>query len=142
MLLASRTEDPRPVLFADDAGERSPDSLADDHHGFYWTEGLRGLGWCRDGVPTLKGGSTIGIPSPPAIWRRQAEPGEKFVTPGIATAGVCRVSRRVDGTGSDWSPWWGPAGRWWGTPVRSGCRLGSDGDSSNRVHGTPRLDNR
>ena len=51
MLLASRTEDPRPVLFADDAGERSPDSLADDHHGFYWTEGLRGLGWCRRRSP-------------------------------------------------------------------------------------------
>ena len=30
-------------------------------------EGLRGLGWAVDAVPTLKGGSTIGIPSPPAI---------------------------------------------------------------------------
>ena len=36
--------------------------------GFYWTEGLRGLGWAVDSVPTLKGGSSIGIPSPPAIW--------------------------------------------------------------------------
>ena len=36
--------------------------------GFYWTEGTRGLGWAVDAVPTLKGGSTIGIPSPPAIW--------------------------------------------------------------------------
>ena len=39
--------------------------------GFYWTEGLRGLGWAVDAVPTLKGGSTIGIPSPPAIWDPQ-----------------------------------------------------------------------
>ena len=36
-------------------------------HGFYWTEGTRGLGWAADAVPTLKNGSTIGIPSPPAI---------------------------------------------------------------------------
>jgi DNA (cytosine-5)-methyltransferase 1 len=35
--------------------------------GFYWTEGSRGLGWAIDAVPTLKGGSTIGIASPPAI---------------------------------------------------------------------------
>ena len=43
-------------------------SYNEDSYGFYWTEGLRGLGWCRDGVPTLKGGSTIGIPSAPAVW--------------------------------------------------------------------------
>jgi hypothetical protein len=24
-----------------------------------WTEGTRGLGWARDAVPTLKGGSTV-----------------------------------------------------------------------------------
>ncbi|MGH8994914.1 MAG: DNA cytosine methyltransferase [Acidimicrobiales bacterium] len=86
ILLASRTEDPRGVLFADDTGERDESLLADDAFGFYWTEGLRGLGWCRDGVPTLKGGSTIGIPSPPGIWLPEAEAGERFVTPGITTA--------------------------------------------------------
>ena len=37
-------------------------------HGFYWTEGNRGLGWADDAVPPLKSGSTLGIPSPPAIW--------------------------------------------------------------------------
>jgi len=36
-------------------------------HGFYWTEGQGGLGWAVDAVPTLKNGSTIGIPSPPAV---------------------------------------------------------------------------
>jgi DNA (cytosine-5)-methyltransferase 1 len=68
ILLASKTGDPRPVLFADDAGERETAFSRDLLCGFYWTEGLRGLGWAVDAVPTLKGGSTIGIPSPPAIW--------------------------------------------------------------------------
>lgn len=35
--------------------------------GFYWTEGNRGIGWADDAVPTVKGGSSLGIPSPPAI---------------------------------------------------------------------------
>lgn len=86
LLLASRSEDPRGVLFADDAGERPQEALAEDAWGFYWTEGLRGLGWCRDGVPTLKGGSTIGIPSPPAVWLPGNAEGYQFLTPGIATA--------------------------------------------------------
>lgn len=37
-------------------------------YGFYWTEGWRGLGWVRNGVPPIKGGSGLGIPSPPALW--------------------------------------------------------------------------
>mgnify|MGYP001172151239 CR=1 FL=1 len=37
-------------------------------YGFYWTEGRWGIGWAKEGVPPIKGGSTIGIPSPPAIW--------------------------------------------------------------------------
>src|SRR5579862_2337426 len=48
ILLASRDDDPRPVLFADEAGEpleRKPAGLA---CGFYWTEGIRGLGWAVD----------------------------------------------------------------------------------------------
>lgn len=73
ILLASRKEDPRPVLFSDDEGvDHLDDSVGqvDPHraYGFYWTEGLRGLGWTRSGVPTIKGGSTVGIPSPPAVW--------------------------------------------------------------------------
>jgi DNA (cytosine-5)-methyltransferase 1 len=68
ILLASRTEDPRPVLFGSEAGVEHTVFTNDQLCGFYWTEGLRGLGWAVDAVPTLKGGSTIGIPSPPAIW--------------------------------------------------------------------------
>jgi DNA (cytosine-5)-methyltransferase 1 len=86
LLVASRQEDPRTVLFADDAGEPDDGLFRTDAHGFYWTEGLRGLGWAKDAVPTLKGGSTIGIPSPPAVWIRDRQPGTAIVTPGIADA--------------------------------------------------------
>lgn len=57
LLVASREEDPRTVLFADDAGEPDNAQLRADAYGFYWTEGLTGLGWAKDAVPTLKGGS-------------------------------------------------------------------------------------
>ena len=69
ILIASKTEDPRTVLFADDAEPFDPGFSPNRWCGFYWTEGSRGLGWAVDAVPTLKGGSTIGIPSPPAIWK-------------------------------------------------------------------------
>ncbi|MFC5000841.1 DNA cytosine methyltransferase [Dactylosporangium cerinum] len=83
IMVASKQADPRGVLFADDAKEPAEDWFADDVFGFYWTEGLRGLGWARDALPTLKGGSTIGIPSPPALWVRDAPIGRAIVTPGI-----------------------------------------------------------
>ena len=86
ILLASRTEDPRTVLFADDAGEPPLNRYRDDAFGFYWTEGLRGLGWAVDATPTLKGGSTIGIPSPPAIWIPGARAGERVVVPDVEVA--------------------------------------------------------
>jgi DNA (cytosine-5)-methyltransferase 1 len=37
-------------------------------YGFYWTEGKRAVGWAPDAVPTVKGGSGLSIPSPPAIF--------------------------------------------------------------------------
>jgi DNA (cytosine-5)-methyltransferase 1 len=86
ILLASATEDPRRVLFADDAGERPETDLKDDAFGFYWTEGRGGLGWAQDAVPTLKGGSTVGIPSPPAIWVPGAPDERLFVTPTVEDA--------------------------------------------------------
>jgi len=97
IILASRTEDPRPVLFADDVEERADASLRDDAFGFYWTEGLRGLGWCRDGVPTLKGGSTIGIASPPAVWLPNARNGERIVKPTVT------VGERMQGFPAGWT---------------------------------------
>ncbi len=94
ILIASKTEDPRTVLFADDAKPFDPAFSADRWCGFYWTEGSRGLGWAVDGVPTLKGGSTVGIPSPPAIWKPKT--GE-IVTPGINDA------ERLQGFVADWT---------------------------------------
>jgi DNA (cytosine-5)-methyltransferase 1 len=107
LLLASRSNDPRPVLFADDAGEpeeRDPFGLA---CGFYWTEGIRGLGWAVDAVPTLKGGSAIGIPSPPAIWMPDGLVG----TPDV------RDAERLQGFPADWTVIDGPV-----TTRRAGAR--------------------
>lgn len=83
LFLASRDLDPRQVLLSDDAGP-PPSTGADESSsfGFYWTEGTRGLGWAEDAVPTLKGGSSIGIPSPPAIWLANGD----IVTPHIDDA--------------------------------------------------------
>jgi len=86
ILVASVDLDPRDVLFSDDAGSPQDEILADDAFGFYWTEGRSGLGWAKDAVPTLKGGSTIGIPSPPAVWVPNAVVGRKFVKPSIEDA--------------------------------------------------------
>src|SRR5690606_8558236 len=54
LMVASKYEDPRRVLFTDDA-HRPPETSEWRSGGFYWTEGLRGLGWAEDAVPTLKG---------------------------------------------------------------------------------------
>lgn len=86
IFLASRTLDPRAVLFADDEGEPGPEWFSDETCGFYWTEGVRGLGWARDAVPTLKGGSTIGIPSQPGIWNPSAPLGRRIVLPVVEEA--------------------------------------------------------
>jgi DNA (cytosine-5)-methyltransferase 1 len=69
ILVASRgqRDEPNQVLFADSQTEPN-DPTAADAYGFYWTEGNNGIGWGVDCVPTLKGGSKFGIPSPPAIW--------------------------------------------------------------------------
>ena len=93
--LASRTEDPRTVLFADEAGPVD-EPVLNGHPvacGFYWTEGTRGLGWAVDAVPTLKGGSTIGIPSAPAILM----PSGEVVTPDI------RDAERLQGFPANWT---------------------------------------
>lgn len=100
VLLASRTEDPRTVLYADDATPDLPGLEAAELRdcGFYWTEGVRGLGWAVDAVPTLKGGSTIGIASPPAVRRRAGyDEGLGVVTPGLADA------ERLQGFESGWT---------------------------------------
>lgn len=123
--------DPASVLLADEA---EPQLAATDldarAHGFYWTEGVRGLGWAPDAIPTLKNGSTIGIASPPAILL----PNGRVVTPDI------RDAERLQGFPADWtkiaetvgrsSLRWSLVGNAVSVPVAEwlGRRLASPGD--------------
>jgi len=95
LFVATTTDaDPADVLLVDDVDVRPPRTgLATHAHGFYWTEGVRGLGWAPDGVPTLKNGSTLGIPSPPAILL----PNGTIITPDI------RDAERLQGFDADWT---------------------------------------
>lgn len=94
LLVASRTEDPGTVLFSDDKPlERPRSAIGSIAHGFYWTEGRGGLGWAADSIPTLKNGSAIGIPSPPAILL----PDGKVVKPDLLDA------ERLQGFEADWT---------------------------------------
>lgn len=83
IMLASCTDDPKSVLFADDAAPLDETTLASDAFGFYWTEGRAGVGWARDATPTLKGGSAVGIPSPPAVWLPEATGDPQFIVPSV-----------------------------------------------------------
>jgi DNA (cytosine-5)-methyltransferase 1 len=85
------------VLFAEDHGPHEPRLLLDSACGFYWTEGLRGLGWAVDAVPTLKGGSSVGIPSPPGVWRRGVGDGPAIITPDV------RDAERLQGFAAGWT---------------------------------------
>lgn len=93
ILLASKSEDPREVLFHGDEGEPEAPDESDVACGFYWTEGVRGLGWAVDAIPTLKGGSGLGIPSPPAIH---------FPDGFIGTPSV-RDAERLQGFPANWT---------------------------------------
>jgi DNA (cytosine-5)-methyltransferase 1 len=140
IMLASKTEDPAPVLLSQVA--RSNEQL--DHTGkacgFYWTEGLRGLGWAVDAVPTLKGGSTVGIPSPPAIW----------LPDGSIKAPDLRDVERLQGFEANWTapavddpnrrngPRWKLVGNAVSVPLAEwvGRRI-AEGTGDSVPHGTP-----
>lgn len=94
-LVASRSDvAPEDVLLADDVDAPKTETTLETHaHGFYWTEGNRGLGWAPDAVPTLKNGSTVGIPSPPAVLL----PCGNVVKPDI------RDAERLQGFPEDWT---------------------------------------
>jgi len=94
IVMASRQGDPRAVLLSEDAGEREAQPLSKPWCGFYWTEGNSGTGWAVNAVPPLKGGSRVGIPSPPAIWVPQAG---RIVTLDI------RDAERLQGFPPDWT---------------------------------------
>ncbi len=94
ILLASREVDPRPVLFEEDAVPVEQRFEAGAWCGFYWTEGFRGLGWAVEAVPTLKGGSALGIPSAPGIWNSAKN---EIGTPDL------RDAERLQGLPADWT---------------------------------------
>ena len=94
LIVCSRKSDPRAVLFADDAGPPCSHDRDGSPRGFYWTEGRSGIGWARNAVPPLKGGSALGIPSSPAIWF----PGRRF----ISTLDI-RDAERLQGFRAGWT---------------------------------------
>ena len=94
-IVAAYDRDPRPVLLSsskappEDPGKQLNGSAC----GFYWTEGNRGLGWAHNAVPPLKGGSSFGIVSAPAI----VHPSGRVVLPDI------RDGERLQGFRSNWT---------------------------------------
>lgn len=92
-LLASLDERPWNGLFYESFSDQEKGVSKAPPCGFYWTEGNRGLGWAQDAIPTLKGGSGLGIPSPPAIWCRN----DSIVTPDL------RDAERLQGFKADWT---------------------------------------
>lgn len=63
-------------------------------YGFYWTEGKIGIGWAKNSIPPLKCGSTLGLPSSPAIWDTK---NNFFGTPCIEDA------ERLQGFPENWT---------------------------------------
>jgi DNA (cytosine-5)-methyltransferase 1 len=94
ILLASKSSDPRAALFNRSVVPREVTFEEGAWCGFYWTEGLRGLGWAVEAVPTLKGGSTVGIPSPPGVWNS--------ATGEIGTPDI-RDAERLQGLPANWT---------------------------------------
>ncbi len=92
-IVASRLFEPLELLMTADSESQESIDWRGKACGFYWTEGVRGLGWAVDALPTLKGGSTVGIASPPAIWM----PDGRIVTPDI------RDAERMQGFDAGWT---------------------------------------
>lgn len=95
-VVASLHYDPRNVLLsgnsANELGLITSDKFCEPC-GFYWTEGKYAIGLYQNAIPTLKVGSTIGIPSPPAI----AFPDGTIGSPDI------RDAERLQGFPEDWT---------------------------------------
>ncbi|BCR03077.1 putative BsuMI modification methylase subunit YdiP [Desulfuromonas versatilis] len=115
LFAASRTEDPRTVLFSDEAFADYDTDHGNSPCGFYWTEGRAGLGWAPNATPTLKGGSSVGIPSLPAIWFRR--------TGELATPHICDAER-LQGFRAGWTDV-----EVNGKPIRLGFRCGMVGNA-------------
>jgi DNA (cytosine-5)-methyltransferase 1 len=93
-LYATTEGDPRDVLFNGQVQPLEEEfDLHEAAHGFYWTEGNRGLGWGENCVPTLKGGSGLGIPSSPAV----------LLTDGSIVTLDIRDAERLQGFAANWT---------------------------------------
>lgn len=95
-ILASRTMHPANVLFREPVD--APPSITRPIDvsapvGFYWTEGTYATGLADDALPPLKGGSTIGIPSAPAI----------LFPSGIVGTPDLRDAERMQGFSENWT---------------------------------------
>jgi DNA (cytosine-5)-methyltransferase 1 len=117
-LVASREIDPRGVLFAD-VTPSSPSEKPDLSNplGFYWTEGRSGIGLTVDGIPPIKVGSALGIPSAPAVLF----PDGAVLMPSLAACerlqGFPAGWTTVDGSGQGRRPEWRLIGNAVSVPV-------------------------
>jgi len=67
-IVATQTGEAARILLTHGSASSEPRQLSlAEPIGFYWTEGTYATGLSPNSVPALKPGSTIGIPSPPAI---------------------------------------------------------------------------
>lgn len=98
VLLASAGDvDPVDVLFRQRVQAKIDDRIQVEpgaHYGFYWTEGKRAVGWAKEAVPTIKGGSGLGIPSPPAVYDAER---------GAAGTPTIRDGERLQGFEAGWT---------------------------------------
>lgn len=97
-LVASLNDDPRAVLFGESHNFIEPQ--AGRSHGFYWTEGNTGIGWAIEAIPALKAGSTVSIPSPPAVWLPGSR--EIITPPNPRCRTAARASGRLDSHQREW----------------------------------------
>lgn len=95
-ILASQTMRPEDILFrepSDRPGLISRPLDTSSPVGFYWTEGTYATGLADNALPPLKGGSTIGIPSAPAI----------LFPSGIVGTPDLRDAERIQGFSENWT---------------------------------------
>lgn len=100
VFIASKEVHPKYILFPKNEDwsieiEEKPDiANLSDAYGFYWTEGKIGIGWANNSIPPLKCGSTLGLPSSPAIWNVKED---FFGTPTLEDA------ERLQGFPANWT---------------------------------------
>lgn len=95
-ILASKRLNPASILFREPFSvPPSIDKPTDISApvGFYWTEGTYATGLAANAVPPLKGGSTIGIPSAPAI----------LFPSGLVGTPDLRDAERMQGFSENWT---------------------------------------